>query len=107
MSYFEMFKINLINRFNKDTAQGRIFSLLFNVDEEIMILVKVDNGNLSVTETESKECDLEFTAAKEIYNRIIDEDDILTGVDSYFSGDLELDGDRGKLEDLFEVFGIV
>lgn len=109
MSYFEKFKDKMMERYDKSKESEFVF--LFKViDCAESIIIKVQNKECNIfkeTDDNIYEYDLVVEGTKEIFERIVDEKDELTGVDAYFEGDVELEGDRSYLEDMFEVFGIV
>lgn len=94
------------SRFDREAAEGRNFSLLFRAEDvDKCWCVTVKDGVLNIFR-ESNGCqDLTIISSTDVFERIMKEE--TTGVDCYFVGDLELEGDRLRLEDLFEVFGIV
>ena len=75
-------------------------------DDEFTIREEKYDDNQPV-ESSKEYIDLVFDSTEEIFDKIIDDEEDYTGVDAYFDGDLELEGDRAYLEDLFDCFGIV
>lgn len=111
MGYFDFFSQQMKEKFDQEAAKLRKFNFLFEVENcNEAIEVHVAEGKLSFSTVDDADYDnyeLVIATNSEIYDRIISDEDELTGVDAYFAGDLETMGDRSYLEDLFEVFGIV
>ncbi len=110
MTFFEKFQSTMLQKY-EDKDRDRKFKFLFvvvDLEEKYVVEVsKTGECTISVCYEDNYEFDLVIEAEQEIFEKIIDDDSELTGVDAYFEGDLELEGDRTYLEDLFEVFGIV
>jgi alkyl sulfatase BDS1-like metallo-beta-lactamase superfamily hydrolase len=108
MAFFEKFQNTMLQKYENKNREFKFLFVVVDLEEKYVVEVsEAEECTISVCYEDNDEFDLVIEAEKKIFEKIIDDDNELTGVDAYFEGDLELEGDRTYLEDLFEVFGIV